>query len=208
MSARRSSARTTRLVALAVLTTTFLGAALLFSSSARADCGSVEPLDVLPVDEVCESWVRDGEPQTAHDETELFELINGAAGLYIYYGFVAAVLQNYAGTVVGQNTPATLSVFNQGSVENAQNLFLDESSGTGTLIEGWGGSGMARIQADFGMTVLDFQEECFFARVLVLSDDEEGIQAAYCLALATIDRIQGAVPSETNTWGEMKSLYR
>lgn len=175
---------------------------------ARADCGGVEPLAVMPADGACPTWNRDGAPQTAHTDQELFELINGGAALYIQYGFVAAAVQNYAGEVAGEPSGATLSLYNQGSAENAEALFLDEGSGTGTPIEDWGGTGLARIQAAFGMTVLDLQEACFFARVLVVNDEPGGIDAAHCLARKVVELIQGAVPAEHGSWGGAKSRFR
>lgn len=182
--------------------------ALLLPTLAAATCQDVDPVGILPADETCPSWIRDGETLTAYTETELFELVNGGAGLYLSYGWVATAIQNYLGEVEGQPVYATISLFNQGTLENAQALFEDPESGTGEMIDGWGGSGLARIQVGFGLTQLDFQEECFFARVVVLSDDDGGVGAAYCLSLAIVDLLQGAVPAPSPTWGRMKALYR
>ncbi len=182
--------------------------ALLLPTLAAATCQDVDPVEILPADEACPSWLRDGETMTAYTETELFELINGGAGLYLGYGWVATAIQNYIGEIEDPPVYATISLFNQGTLENAQALFEDPDSGTGEMIDGWGGSGLARIQVGFGLTQLDFQEECFFARVVVLSDEDDGVAAAYCLSLAIIDLLQGVVPTQSPTWGRMKALYR
>lgn len=187
----------------------FLACALLFSaSSILAECAQIDPITLLPEDEICPTWIKDGDPQTAYTYEQLTEIINGGAGLYWSYGFVAAAFQNYAGEIAATPAAATLAVFNQGTAQNAIDLYNDPESGQGDPILDWSYSGEARVRAAFGIVTLQYYEECFFGSVVLIPSDETGIADARCLAEAVCEMIQGAVPTDDPTWGQIKSLFK
>lgn len=186
-----------------------LAITLFFSSTAvLAECAEIDPVTLLPADEICATWIRDGDPQTAYTYEQLTEIINGGAGLYMTYGFVAAAFQNYAGEIAGTPAVGTLAIFNQGTVQNATDLYDDPESGQGDPILDWTYSGAARVRAAFGIVTLHFHEECFFGSVVLTPSDEVGIAEARCLAEAVCELIQGAVPTDDSTWGSIKALFK
>lgn len=177
------------------------------AQSAGADCGETDPATLLPGDDQCAGWVRDGDPQTAYTEEELYEIINGAASLYLNYGFVSAAFQNYLGQLGEDQVPATLSLFNQGLTENAEALYNDPNSGMGDPVTSWPFDGEARYRVQFGVTTFQFQEACFFGSIQVISDQEEALTGARCLAEYICTLIQGCVPVEVRSWGKIKTSF-
>ncbi len=184
-----------------------LVAVLALSTPARGDCAEIEPLLLLPADEACPGWTRDGEPLTAHTQEELSTIIDGQAFLYVAYGFVAAAFQNYAAEIAGEPTAATVAVFNQGTPQNAQALYQDPGSGEGTPVADWPGTGSARIQVAFGSVMFQFQEACFFTSIVLMPGDEATVPEVRCLAERVLDLIQGATPASGATWGEIKTYF-
>lgn len=175
---------------------------------AVGSCDQIDPLDVLPYDEACPGWVRDGEPMTAYSYEELMQIINGAAGLYEQYGFVAAAFQNYVGEVAGEPAVATLSAFNQGTAENAEALYHDPEFDPGEPVADWPGSGEARVVPYLLSVTFQFWEECFFISINMSPGEDAGIQEARCLAEVVLTLIQGSVPARTETWGNIKASFQ
>jgi hypothetical protein len=184
-----------------------LTALLALPAAARGDCAEVEPLSLLPADEACPGWTRDGEPLTAHTPEELATIIDGQAFLYVSYGFVAAAFQNYAAEIAGEPVAATVAIFNQGTPENALALYQDPGSGEGTPVADWPGTGGARQQVAFGSVTFQFHEACFFASVVLMPGDESTAPEARCLAEEILGLIQGATPASGATWGEIKRHF-
>lgn len=175
--------------------------------AARADCGEIDPLSLVPADGTCD-WSLDGTPQTAYTVEELTVVIDGAAYLYEQHGFAAAAFQNYAGEVAGEPAQLSLSLFNQGTSANAVALFADPNSGYGTPILGWPGSGTARYRTAFGFLTLDFHEACFFVSIVVTAGGDAALPEASCLAAGIINAIQQATPVEPARWGALKAAFR
>lgn len=189
-----------------------LGLAVCFAAAVSVPpvraCEDIDPLLAVPGDGTCAGVVPDGEPQTASTYEELTGIIDGAAALYDQYGFVAAAFQNYAVDVGGTPAASTLSLFNQGSSAQAAALFDDPSSGSGTAVEGWGGTGAARMRVAFGVTTLEFHEACFFGRIVVLSGEAAAATAARCLGEAAAGMVHAEVSVSPPSWGAVKAMYR
>ena len=175
---------------------------------ARAACEDVDPLGLLPIDEACPGWVRDGEAQTAYTIEELTDIIDGGAYLYEQYGFVAAAFQNYAGEIAGEPVSMTLSVFNQGTAENAEALYNDPGSGSGDPVGDWEGLGEARMRIAFGIVSFQFWESCFFVSIVVPAGGEDAVPHARCIAEEVLGLIGGATPVRTSSWGRVKGSYQ
>jgi len=180
--------------------------ALALAPVARA-CDQIDPIDLIPGDGVCAGVLLDGDAAGAYTYAELTEIINGEAGLYDLYGFVAAAFQNYGVDVGGGQAAATLSLFNQGTAGVAAALYADPQSGTGDPIVDWSGSGEARLRVAFGVTTLQFREECFFGQVVVISAEEAAETAARCLADVIAASIRGEVPTDGRSWGRLKVKF-
>jgi hypothetical protein len=184
-----------------------LVATLALVAPAWATCGEIEPLSLLPADQTCPGWSRDGEPLTAHTPAELAEIIDGSAFLYVSYGFVAAAFQNYAAEIAGEPVVATLVVFNQDTSENAQALYQDPGSGSGAPVLDWPGSGAARVLVSFGSVTFQFYQDCFYSSIVLLPGSESTVPEARCLAEAVLDLIEGATPTEATSWGMIKTAF-
>ncbi len=178
------------------------------TAPAGATCDQIDPLILIPGNEACPGIVLDGEPQTAYTYDELYEIINGGAEVYINYGFVAAAFQNYLVDIIGEPVPGTLSVFNQGTAENAEALYDDPASGGGDAIPDWPGTGDARVQIFLFATRLQFWEACLFVSFEVASTEAEAYDAARCIGERILESIHGAVPVQTQSWGRLKTRYR
>jgi len=177
-----------------------------FPGRAAADCAERDPAGMLPAGD-CAGWARTGEPITASTVEELAALIDGSAYFYAAYGFVAAAFVNFAGEIAGEPAEITVSLFNQGSEENALTLYQDEGSGTGEPVADWPGSGAARLQAGLGTVTFQFHEACFFASLATTAGGEAGVAPARCLAEAILARIQAATPERVESWAAIKQLF-
>jgi len=181
---------------------------LLPGVTAHAACDAIDPLVILPEEDDCPGWYRDGDPMTAYTLEELMVIIDGMAMLYDQYGFIAAAFQNYTAEIGGVPIAGTLGAFNQGSAENAQALYLDPDSGWGDGVPDWPGTGDARLRIDFGYVTFQFWEECFYVTIVVGSGVEGLDVATRLLAEATLGRIQGATPAAVDDWGAVKARFR
>ncbi|MCK4413256.1 MAG: hypothetical protein KAY32_06920 [Candidatus Eisenbacteria sp.] len=184
-----------------------LQAAPLFSATARADCGEIDPVSLLPGAETPPGWAPVGPPRTAYTLTELTELINGGAYLYDAHGFVAAVFQDYEGTAGSAPCATTLAMFNQGTAENALALYNDPASGYGDAIPDWPGTGAARQREAIGALVLQFHEECFYASITVTCSGNDALMVARAQAEAILALLQSATPAPESTWGIIKTRF-
>jgi len=175
---------------------------------AQPPCDEIDPLLVLPGDEVCPGWMRDGEARTAYTLQELADIINGAAFLYGQYGFVAAAVQNYAGEVGSEPTWITLSAFNQSAAAMAEAFYNHPNSGSGDPVEDWDGTGHARMGIALGTVSFQFWEACFFVSIVVVTGGEEAVPHARCFADEVVDRIQDPTSVAPQTWGDLRVIFR
>jgi hypothetical protein len=174
---------------------------------ALASCDAVDPLTVLPEDDTCAGWTRDGEATEARTIEELAGIIDGGAFLFWQFSFVAGAFQNYAGEIAGEQTSMTLAAFNQYSFENAQALYEHPESGMGDPVDGWTGSGQARVQIALGSVTFQFWESCFFVSILVTSGGDMALPDARCMAEAVVDLIQNPNAVEKRTWGNIRVAF-
>jgi hypothetical protein len=188
-------------------TLTLLVGLLAAAPTARGACAALDPVTLLPGAGTPAGWAPVGVPLTAYTLGELTALINGGAYLYDGYGFVAAAFQDYAGAAGGAPCSATLSLFNQGSAENALALFEDPASGYGAAITDWPGSGAARSREAIGALVFQFHEACFFVSITVTCTGAEGLAVARAQAEAVLAALQQATPAPASTWGRLKSRF-
>ncbi|MCK4547151.1 MAG: hypothetical protein KAW17_06885 [Candidatus Eisenbacteria sp.] len=164
-------------------------------------------MDLIPGDEECTGVTLDGATLGAYTLAELTAVINGEAFLYTGYGWIASAFQNYQ-VDVGGKASLTLSLFNQATPANAEALYNDPQSGSGDPVTGWSGNGDARMTSAFGVTTLQFWEECLFGKVLVMAQGQAAVDAVRCLAEKVVTDIQGQTPLDVETWTAIKAMYR
>ncbi len=158
-----------KLRALTVLTTAVAAA---LSSASLA----VEPGDLLPLDNEIPGWVRHGVPLVAETNTELYDLIDGAATTYINHGFQSCVFQEYMGSIAGAPESLWVRVFDQADVAGAEGVY--DALGTG-LETPWEGAGEgARINDTFLFVItVELWRNEFYAMIEVPKggDSEEAV---------------------------------
>jgi len=98
------------------------------------DVATVEDL-IIKNNEIS-GWQWSGSGWTAKSESELMAHIDGAAPLYIKYGFVEAAEQSYQGSIQGTTATVILEIFDQGNTSNAEKVF-DEVVPTLSAAESW-----------------------------------------------------------------------
>ncbi|MCU0613407.1 MAG: hypothetical protein MUE60_16685 [Candidatus Eisenbacteria bacterium] len=118
--------------------------------------------DLMPENNEVPGWIKDGDVETAQTPEELYGLIDGAATVYLQYGFVECVFQNYAGTTAGQPTPLDAQVFDQGTTENAHEVFVATATGLETSWDGAGDEARINYLLPFNF-VLEFHRKAIQA---------------------------------------------
>jgi hypothetical protein len=201
----RNSRATTSAIRFAIL----VGLAVLsYRTAAGTACSDLDPVGVLPEDESCPGWTRDGDPAAAHTLEELQLVIDGGAPLFFEYGFEAGAFQDYFGSVGGTQTRLELSIYNQTTSENAQALFHDENSGSGDPVSDWSGSGEARCRVAFGIVSFQFWEKCCFVAIVVNSGGENAVPHARCIAEEIVQELTDATPVANRSFGELRIIFR
>ncbi len=153
--------------------------------------------DLLPYDDQIPGWVKNGPPQTAQTEEELFGLINGAAPPYIENGFVECVFQDYLGEIAQEEAALTARVFDQGTAENAQIIYQIVGTGLETDWDGAGSEARINYNLPFNFT-LEFWRNRFYV-YLVIDREADSLQALQTIQAFAVTMDDVAVPVELQT---------
>jgi hypothetical protein len=149
----------------------------------------VDPVDLLPKAGDISGWTPQGDPDVWVGD-DLYQPINGAAEIYIRYGFEEAAFQEYLGTGSWSSTNLSVQVFQQESVAQAQDLYEDPGSGTGTP---WTGSDAAGTQArteQFSLScTVEFYESKFFVHIDIASGEDQALDVAKLFARSVSNKI-------------------
>ncbi|MBN2103289.1 hypothetical protein JW835_04525 [bacterium] len=132
--------------------------------------------DLLVKDNEISGWSKTGEFWLAGSSTDLYTYIDGAADLYNIHGFVEAVSQTYEGPIEGITSWITINIFDQGSQDNAEALFLqyiDENMSNPELWQEVGEG--ARIQRYDLATQIVFKKSKYFIYLEVGSSLEKAL---------------------------------
>ncbi|MFH1862069.1 MAG: DUF6599 family protein [bacterium] len=168
------------------------------SEKSTENTTSIQPVDLLPASNEISGWSKGtgaGDYGEADDQSSLYDLIDGAAELYIQYGFVQGVLQNYQGTIGGAASTLSLFIADQGSSNNATALFNEELVVPSGLTP-WN-SGVAAIDEAVIDEALLFdiaiylRADRFFIRIIIGkgSDEVAALNTAEDFALAIANKI-------------------
>ena len=159
--------------------------------------------DLMPADNEIPGWVREGDPETAQTAEELYGLIDGAAVVYLQYGFVECVFQNYAGIIAGQPTALAAQVFDQGTPENAHEVYVATATGLETDWNGAGDEARINYLLPFNFT-LDFRRNRFFVR-LNIGREADSLQALQVIQSFADAMDEVAVPVELISFSAVKA---
>ena len=181
--------RTVSLVSIIVLTFVIVNCD---ESSDKA----IRPIDLLPASGEISGWDKGtgpGDYGEADDQESLYDLINGAAELYIQYGFVEGVQQRYYGDI--GDTPATVDLYigDHGDKANVAAMF-EEPELTPQNLTPWpevGDEAWIDENALFHITI-HLRADRFYVRVTVDKAEDENIAltTAQYFATAVVNDIE------------------
>jgi len=145
-------------------------------------------MSLLPVDDEIPGWKRSEKLVRASNEEELYKVFNGAASLYLQHGFHSFVGQGYKGP---KATELEVYIFNQGTSENAEDLYENPFTkpSRGKEIANLGEKARIDITPLFCYGV-DLVQRCFFVRVVIQDKTEEGLNVAISFARSISKRIK------------------
>ena len=142
----------------------------------------LDPVDLLPTSGEISGWTPQGEAEEWVGEA-LYQPINGEAETYLRHGFQEAAFLDYQGSGSWANTVLSVRIFDQGSAEQAANLYDDPASGTGTP---WTGSEVAGTEArteQYALScIVEFHEAEYFVHVDISSGDDQALDVVKLFA--------------------------
>jgi hypothetical protein len=149
---------------------------------------SIEGLLLLPKDDEIKDWRKDGEILTAPNPTDLFKILNGGASLYIKYGFQSYCGQTYKNI---KGIEIEVSIFNQGSSQNARQLYQDPLvvPKPGRTLEDLGDEARVDERGLFHYGI-EFIKDRYFVRVIIQDKSEQGLNAAILFSRFVLQRIK------------------
>lgn len=154
---------------------------------------TLQPADLLPASGEISGWDKVTGPGNgeASDPPSLLNLIDGGAEIYIEYGFVEGVIQDYQGTIGSESSTLVLWIFDQGSAANAEELFDDERLNFSNLTP-WDQGDEAVIDETLLFQIaIHLRAERFYLRVIIDKNDDEvtALATAQDFALAVVEDI-------------------
>jgi hypothetical protein len=161
---------------------------------ALADQGAEKPekllgmARLLPADDEIRGWKLSEKLLEASKEEEFYRLFNGGAVLYIKHGVRSFVGQSYKGP---NEKDLEVYIFDQGSPQNAKNLYEDpfNKSSREKEISDLGEKARLDESALFCYGI-DYIQKGFLVRVIIQDRTEEGVNVAISFARAISKRIQ------------------
>ena len=143
----------------------------------------LSPVDVLPDEDDISNWTNLTPCEEANDYDGLYNLINGAAEVYIDNGFVSAAFQVYNHCVddVCDFRVVHVRVYDQGSADDARAVYDRISTGIGIP---WNGAGTeARIdESALAAYTVEFWQRNFFVQIIIEEKTDEGLSVVKLFA--------------------------
>ena len=145
-------------------------------------------MSLLPVDNEISGWKRSEKLLGASNEEELYEILNGGAGLYLQHGFHSFVGQSYKGP---KGVELEVYIFDQGTPKNAQGLYENPFNKPSRSKEIADLGEKARVdETPLFCYGVDFIQKGFFVRVVIQDKTEEGLKVAISFARSISKRIK------------------
>ena len=135
-----------------------------------------EGIFFFPKDDEIKDWKKDGESLKATNSEDLFKLMNGGASLYIKYGCQSFYGQTYKNL---RKVELEVSVFDQGSSQNARQLYQDPLvvPKPGSILENLGDEARVDERGLFHYGV-EFIRDRYFVRIVIQDKTEDGLNTA------------------------------
>jgi len=144
------------------------------------------PIELLPRDNDISGWMRDWNFSEATNYASLYNLINGAAQIFIDNGFVSAVFQNYTD---GSGLQLELRIYEMDSRENARWVY-DELSQV-AIIPWVDVVDTGRIDnSTLAAYSVEFQYENLFVQNIIHEKSDRALEIAKLFASHVIDLIK------------------
>jgi hypothetical protein len=176
-----------------ILTVLAISAALTLSCS-KSSTGTGDILtaeDLLVDNNEITGWTYTGTRWTANSYSELTDQINGAADTYEQHGFREAAHQEYSGTIDSGTRTLSLTIFDQGTNENAGDTFDDPGTGLSGATPWTDGAGDEAKYIRHGLSqVLSFYSGEYFVKMDMDFDTEESLNILKQFALNVDGKIK------------------
>jgi hypothetical protein len=183
-----------RIMNLSILTLFFL-----VSAGCTKDTGNNTVLtieDMLVKNNEITGWIYSGSGWIANNGSELTQQIDGGAELYIKYGFSDAAYQLYHGTINEISCEIKLTIYNQGSTENAVALFEDPDLGLTSALT-WSdnpaGTVAKYIRYSGVSQVLCFYRDRYLVDITVDFDTDESLSILKQFAYNVDEKVKQAI---------------
>jgi hypothetical protein len=156
-------------------------------------------VDLLPLDNEISGWTRSSATEIAENETQLWDLIDGAGQVYIDCGFVKCAFQTYAGTITG---PVELQfrIFDMGDTSNAKDVYDELSTGSEIPWTDNHAGVEARYELITGIVSnyyeLDFWDDKFYTWIEINDGEQAALDVAKIFALNVSDAIRDTTESK------------
>ena len=155
---------------------------------------AIDVVDLIPANNEISGWMKDGNMDVAENETQLYQLIDGAGVVFVDHGFVKSAFQEYTGEVSGNLRSIRLRIFDQGDTTNARAVYHDGRIETG-LETPWAEAGHAGTEARIDNSSLydyriDFWQDRFYVEIVIFEEQTpEGLNIAKLFALNVSEAI-------------------
>ena len=148
---------------------------------------SFRPDDLLPQDGEVQGWTRSGAIRSASDDEALYDLINGAADIYIGHHFKVFAGQTYEGS---EGWFLEVEIYDMGEPAHARALYRDPKGAQTPHPVLKDVSAEARVDEsrvfDYGV---EFRKGRFFVRVVAFEKGEDALNAAVLFAKYVSNKI-------------------
>jgi len=135
---------------------------------------------LLPMDDDIRGWKRSEKLLKASNQEDLYRIFNGVASLYIRHGFRSFVGQSYKGP---KGVELEVYIFNQGTPQNAQDLYEDPFTKPSRSKEITNLGEKARIdESTLFHYGVEFIQKHFYVRVIIQDKTEGGLNVAILFA--------------------------
>ncbi|HEC77626.1 MAG TPA: hypothetical protein ENI34_00605 [candidate division WOR-3 bacterium] len=156
----------------------------------------IEPKDVVelvPLDNEISGWTRSSAMEIAENETQLYDIIDGAGQVYIDNNFVKFVRQFYEGDISGAVT-IELHIADMNDTVNAKNVYDDQATGNEIPWTNDNAGVEARYKLVTGIAVnyyeLDFWDDKFYSWIYIGDDSDAALDVAKLFALNISEAIR------------------
>jgi hypothetical protein len=148
-------------------------------------------VDLIPADNEISGWNRNGSMRIAENETQLYDLINGEAVLYLDNGFEKTAFQDFLGQLSGNDVDLELRVFDQGDAAGAAGVYAATASGAETPWTENSPGTAARIDESLLFSYkVEFHYQEFFVWITIMEKSDAALNVAKLFALNVAGAIE------------------